>query len=77
MLDRLGVPVLGYARAKTFYIKIFEPLGYGLVNEAVAEKPDEGTACGFGLEGRPRFWIFEGKTIGAQPHIAFPSPSLG
>jgi len=54
-LDHIGISVTDYARSKAFYEKALAPLGI----TAVAEY---GLACGFGRNGKPDFWIGQGKT---------------
>jgi catechol 2,3-dioxygenase-like lactoylglutathione lyase family enzyme len=71
MLDHVGIPVSDYARSKAFYLKAFEPLGYGLVMEVTAEQTGTGDGAGFGPQGRPQFWIGTGKPIQGQVHFAF------
>jgi catechol 2,3-dioxygenase-like lactoylglutathione lyase family enzyme len=55
ILDHFGINVSSYGRSKAFYEKALAPLGIQLVMEY-------GTACGFGRDGKPDFWIGEGIT---------------
>jgi catechol 2,3-dioxygenase-like lactoylglutathione lyase family enzyme len=59
-LDHVGINVTDYERAKAFYIKALAPLGITLQMEF-------GKACGFGRDGKPEFWIGEGKTSFQSP----------
>ncbi|MEW5756240.1 MAG: VOC family protein [Pseudomonadota bacterium] len=64
MLDHIGLEVRDYAKSKAFYIQALAPLGYELIMEV------EGHA-GFGVEGKPDFWINGAKTTTPPVHIAF------
>jgi catechol 2,3-dioxygenase-like lactoylglutathione lyase family enzyme len=55
ILDHVAINVSSYGRSKAFYEKALAPLGIQLVMEY-------GTACGFGRDGKPDFWIGEGIT---------------
>jgi catechol 2,3-dioxygenase-like lactoylglutathione lyase family enzyme len=55
ILDHVGLNVADYDRAKAFYQKALEPLGVTLLMEF-------GTVGGFGRDGKPDFWIGQGKT---------------
>jgi catechol 2,3-dioxygenase-like lactoylglutathione lyase family enzyme len=69
ILDHIGVGVLDYERAKTFYTAVLAPLGVALVMEVIGEQEDQ-PACGFGQKGKPEFWIGEGSTS-PKLHVAF------
>lgn len=55
ILDHIGINVTDYARSKAFYEKALAPLGIRVVMEY-------GTACGFGRDRKPDFWIGQGVT---------------
>src|SRR3989338_8847703 len=65
MIDHISLYVEDYDRAKAFYLKALQPLGY----ELVMEFPQAG---GFGVSGKPDFWVvakgFEAKF---NTHISF------
>jgi catechol 2,3-dioxygenase-like lactoylglutathione lyase family enzyme len=63
MLDHVGLAVSDFARSKEFFKQALAPLGYQLVMEF----PD---AAGFGKDGKPDFWIGQGKAAGSS-HVAF------
>jgi catechol 2,3-dioxygenase-like lactoylglutathione lyase family enzyme len=83
MIDHLGMPVSGLARATEFYLKALEPLGYGIVMQVSAEQTGHGAAVGFGPPGRaadfqsgkPSFWIGAGEPLAGHIHVAFVAPS--
>jgi catechol 2,3-dioxygenase-like lactoylglutathione lyase family enzyme len=70
MLDHIGYPVSDYARAKAFYEKALEPLGYALIME-VAQTEHDSPAAGFGANGKPDFWIGGEGGLNRAVHIAF------
>ncbi|MCA9524331.1 MAG: VOC family protein [Myxococcales bacterium] len=53
-IDHLGINVRDIARSKAFYTQALAPLGIGLVMEF-------GSAAGFGRNGKPDFWIGQGR----------------
>ena len=69
MIDHVGFPVSDYARAKAFYEKALAPLGYTLVKE-VQENQFGAKAAGFGIKGKPDFWIGGEGGLNKPLHIA-------
>jgi catechol 2,3-dioxygenase-like lactoylglutathione lyase family enzyme len=69
MIDHIGFPVSDYARAKAFYTQALAPLGYGLVME-VQQDANDAPACGFGIGGKPDFWIGGEGALNKPMHIA-------
>ncbi|WP_243049822.1 VOC family protein [Dyella sp. RRB7] len=73
MLDHVGLQVSGYERSREFYRQVLAPLGGALVMEVTAEQTGDGDHAGFGIDGRPTFWIGtsqHGHSVGPV-HIAF------
>ena len=66
MLDHIIITVSDYDASKAFYLKALKPLGYAIVVEF-------GKAGGFGIAGKPDFWIAQGEVSGPM-HVAFSSP---
>jgi len=62
MIDHVGIPVTDLARSLAFYERALAPLGY-----AVIMKFDH--AAGFGIGGKPDFWIGTGAP-GSHVHVA-------
>lgn len=58
-IDHVTLNVSDYDRSKQFYEQTLKPLGYELVMEF-------GTAGGFGIGGKPDFWVSQRD----QPTIA-------
>lgn len=73
ILDHITLPVSDYRKSKTFYEKALLPLG-------IRPLVEFGTACGFGRDGKPEFWIGQGPASFQKPeqietitplHVAF------
>lgn len=72
MLDHVGFAVSDIERSRHFYETALEPLGIALLMEVSPEmKGGGGTAIGFGSDGKPYFWIEDGKRVGEGLHVAF------
>jgi len=71
MIDHIGFAVAGYARSKAFYEKALAPLGYVLVMEVGADQTESGSpAAGFGMNGKPDFWIGGEGGLDKPLHVA-------
>jgi catechol 2,3-dioxygenase-like lactoylglutathione lyase family enzyme len=66
MIDHIIVTVSDYARSKAFYLAALAPLGYGVIMEF-------GPAGGFGVAGKPDFWIRQAEPVRPPVHVAFSS----
>ena len=69
MIDHIGFPVSDYAHAKAFYEKALAPLGYTLIMEVQQDESDS-PAAGFGMNGKPDFWIGGEGALNKPVHIA-------
>src|SRR5262245_66619948 len=69
MIDHMGFAVSDYARAKAFYLEALAPLGYGLIME-VQQTENDSPAAGFGINGKPDFWIGGEGGLNRLIHIA-------
>jgi catechol 2,3-dioxygenase-like lactoylglutathione lyase family enzyme len=67
MLDHIGLLVSDYTRSKAFFEATLAPLHYKLIMEF------GGATGGFGVAGKPDFWISQGEPI-TPCHVAFSSP---
>jgi catechol 2,3-dioxygenase-like lactoylglutathione lyase family enzyme len=74
MLDHAGFPVSDYARSKAFYLQALAPLGYALVME-VQQDENDSPAAGFGIHGKPDFWIGGEGGLQRPIHIAIAAPN--
>jgi catechol 2,3-dioxygenase-like lactoylglutathione lyase family enzyme len=76
MIDHVGFPVKDYAKSMAFYRATLAPLGYGLIMEVPGDKTEShAAAAGFGVDGKPDFWIGgEGGLTGVL-HIAIVAKS--
>ena len=72
MLDHVGINVRDYEASRGFYERALAPLGYELVMAF-----DQWKTAGFGVEGRPSFWISQREPFGTGTHIAFECTSRG
>ena len=69
MINHVGFPVADYARSKAFYTQALAPLGYTLIME-VQQTENDSPAAGYGMNGKPDFWIGgEGGLTGVL-HVA-------
>jgi catechol 2,3-dioxygenase-like lactoylglutathione lyase family enzyme len=66
MIDHIGIDVRDLEMSKTFYASALAPLGYELIMEV------QGSA-GFGVRGKPEFWIHGAKQTTPRVHVAFRS----
>ena len=66
MLDHLSIQCDDHAASATFYDAVLAPLG-------AARLMDFGPVIGYGVQGKPSFWIGPNTTGGAnrESHIAF------
>jgi catechol 2,3-dioxygenase-like lactoylglutathione lyase family enzyme len=69
MIDHIGFSVSDYGRAKTFYTKALAPLCYSLIME-VSQDQNDAPAAGFGINGKPDFWIGGEGGLNKPVHIA-------
>jgi catechol 2,3-dioxygenase-like lactoylglutathione lyase family enzyme len=70
MLDHIGLRTLEFAKAKRFYTAALKPLGYELVMEFGPDDAIDYQGAGFGVGGKPDFWIGVGPANGPV-HVAF------
>lgn len=68
MIDHIGVAVSDIDKSITFYTKALAPLGYELVMKF--DIPTGGRVAGFGVAGKPDFWIATGE-VKQHVHVAF------
>jgi len=74
MLDHIGLAVSDYARSRRFFDAALAPLGIAVVMEVTPEQSGGGAHAGFGSDGRPYFWIGDGKAPTTGVHVAFTAP---
>jgi len=70
MIDHIGFPVSDYQRSKAFYEKALAPLGYTLIMEVAQETEKGFPAAGFGIDGKPDFWIGGEGGLDRPLHVA-------
>jgi catechol 2,3-dioxygenase-like lactoylglutathione lyase family enzyme len=75
MIDHIGIAVQNQPASRSFYLKALAPLGIGIVMEVSrAETGLPYDSTGFGADGKPFFWIGEGRTD-RPVHLAFAADS--
>ena len=70
MIDHIGLSVSDYEKSKAFYLAVLAPLGYELVMEVT----EAGPYAGFGIGGKPVFWIGKGKASTGGADVALAAP---
>jgi catechol 2,3-dioxygenase-like lactoylglutathione lyase family enzyme len=65
MIDHTGINVSNFEKSKEFYAHVLVPLGYQLLSEFDA------SVAGFGIDGKPDFWIIQGEVNTPRVHVAF------
>jgi catechol 2,3-dioxygenase-like lactoylglutathione lyase family enzyme len=75
MIDHAGLSVSDFARRRAFYVAALAPLGIGVQMEVTAEQTGGPVFTGFGVEGRPFFWIGTGALASHGVHVAFAAAS--
>jgi catechol 2,3-dioxygenase-like lactoylglutathione lyase family enzyme len=71
MIDHIGFAVGNYERGKAFYTAALAPLGYTLIMEVSADvNPSQHPAAGFGIDGKPDFWIGGEGKLEKPMHVA-------
>lgn len=76
MLDHIALSVANYPKAKAFYDAVMPTIGASCVMAVTAEETG-GTyeGAGYGLNGKPSFWIGTGGRTKGSLHIAFVAES--
>lgn len=76
MLDHVGFAVADAERSRAFYEQALAPLGIGLIKSVPPDKTEaNGTAHGFGSDGKPFFWVGDNERVGEGTHVAFTAAS--
>jgi catechol 2,3-dioxygenase-like lactoylglutathione lyase family enzyme len=73
MLDHIGFTVADFARSRDFYAAALATLG--LAKQVEFQTPDGAAHAGFGVVGKPFFWIGTGDHPKGGAHIAFTAAS--
>jgi len=68
MIDHIGIAVTDLDKSVAFYTKALAPLGYELLRKF--DIPSGGKVAGFGVAGKPDFWIATGE-VKQHLHVAF------
>ena len=71
MIDHTGINVSDFEKSKEFYTKALAPLGYQLLKEFDASVTGFISLAGFGIDGKPDFWIGQEEVNNPRIHVAF------
>jgi catechol 2,3-dioxygenase-like lactoylglutathione lyase family enzyme len=71
MLDHIGFAVTDLDRSRAFYAAALAPLGITVIMEVTLEQTGDSAHVGFGVTGKPFFWIDTGHAFGGPLHVAF------
>ena len=66
MIDHVGLGVSDLERSRALYLEALRPLGYRLLLQR------DGSA-GFGMDGKPDFWIHANRPLSGPTHVAIAS----
>jgi catechol 2,3-dioxygenase-like lactoylglutathione lyase family enzyme len=75
MIDHMGLTVSDYQKSRTFYDAIMPAIGAACCMELTAAQTG-GTyeGAGYGVSGKPSFWIGTGGPLQGRLHVAFLAP---
>ena len=71
ILDHIGISVSNFAKSIAFYRLSLAPLGISVVMEVPKEFTGGTNYSGLGRDGKPDFWLGDGKKAQSGLHIAF------
>ncbi|SKB77368.1 VOC family protein [Luteibacter sp. 22Crub2.1] len=71
MIDHTGATVSDFERSKQFYTTVLASIGYELIVHFPASKTGRTDVAGFGENGKPDFWIYQGTPNQPPVHVAF------
>ncbi len=71
MIDHTGINVSNFEQSKKFYTEALAPLGYQLLKKFDASGTGFVAMAGFGIDGKPDFWIVQAEVNTPKIHIAF------
>ena len=71
MIDHFGLNCSDFSKSKEFYDRVLGVLGY-------TRQMDYEVAIGYGRDGKPDFWIADGKQMGPnrEIHVAFQAAGI-
>ena len=71
MIDHTGFAVSDLSRSKRFYAEALKSLGIALLAEVTPEQSGGGSHAGYGMNGKPFFWIGDEGQPPGKLHVAF------
>ena len=75
MIDHMGISVSDPIKSRHFYDRALAPLRYKMLQQVPVEHTGGITVLGYGTDGKPDFWVTEGKPNTPHIHIAFRAES--
>jgi catechol 2,3-dioxygenase-like lactoylglutathione lyase family enzyme len=75
MIDHVGFAVADFAKSRAFYLAALAPLGVVPVMDVTKEQTGDYEGTGFGIEGKPIFWIGGAAHASGPVHVAFVATS--
>jgi catechol 2,3-dioxygenase-like lactoylglutathione lyase family enzyme len=66
-----GINVSNFDQSKEFYTEALAPLGYQVLKEFDAAVTGFASMAGFGINGKPDFWILQAEVNTPRIHVAF------
>jgi catechol 2,3-dioxygenase-like lactoylglutathione lyase family enzyme len=76
LIDHIGLSVADYPKAKAFYDVVMPTIGASCVMAVTAaETGGSYEGAGYGMNGKPSFWIGTGGQTQGSLHIAFVAES--
>lgn len=76
MLDHMGISVSDYPKSKAFYDAVMPAIGGSCIMAlTAAETGGTYEGAGYGVDGKPSFWIGTGGPLQGRLHVAFAAPS--
>jgi catechol 2,3-dioxygenase-like lactoylglutathione lyase family enzyme len=71
MIDHTGINISNFDQSKEFYTDALAPLGYQVLKEFDAAVTGFVSMAGFGIAGKPDFWIVQAEVNTPKIHVAF------
>jgi catechol 2,3-dioxygenase-like lactoylglutathione lyase family enzyme len=75
MIDHLGFAVSDFANSRAFYVAALAPLGIAPTMDVSKEETGDYEGTGFGVDGKPIFWVGGAAKTSGPVHVAFAAKS--
>ena len=74
-IDHTGLSVSDFAKAKSFYNQALAPLGIAIQMEVPKSVTGDFDVAGYGIDGKPDFWLAGAGKATPRVHFAFKAAS--